>query len=181
MKIPIRGILKFAPFIASFSLIISSCEVSDSSLELIIEMQKSDSPRGAFFQMAEEDVKDLMRVPYNMIGSDGKIEIPGVEVPHPRAYGAFPRVMSHYARDAGVLTLIDAIRKMTSLPAQAMGFRHRGVLKPGQAADVVVFCSLIYCYPDVLYKKCKENIDAKNTYGHRPDTGRPLFTSNHSQ
>ena len=110
-----------------------------NAADLIIEMQKTDGPRGVFFQMAEEDVKTIMRLSYNMIGSDGKIEIPGVEVPHPRAYGTFPRVLSHYVRDSGVLTLPDAIRKMTSLPAQAMGFRHRGILRPGQAADIVLF------------------------------------------
>ena len=107
--------------------------------DLVIEMQKEDRPRGIFFQMAEEDVETLMQEPYNMIGSDGKIEIPGVEVPHPRAYGTFPRVLGKYVRADGVLSLPDAIRKMTSLPAQAMRFYERGVLKTGKCADIVIF------------------------------------------
>ena len=89
--------------------------------------------------MAEEDVAALMREPYNMIASDGKVEIPGVEVPHPRAYGTYPRVLAKYVREEGVLSLPEAIRKMSALPAQAMGFHDRGVLKPGLWADIVIF------------------------------------------
>jgi N-acyl-D-amino-acid deacylase len=107
--------------------------------DLIIEMEKTDRPRGVFFQMAEQDVAELMKKPYNMIGSDGKIEILGVEVPHPRAYGTFPRVIAKYVRDEAVLTLTDAIRKMTSLPAEAMRFEKRGQLKKGYFADIVIF------------------------------------------
>jgi len=106
---------------------------------LIIEMQKTDHPRGVFFQMAKKDVATLMQKPYNMIASDGKVEIPGVQVPHPRAYGTFPRVLAKYVRESDVLSLPDAIRKMTSLPAQAMGFNERGILKPGMYADIVIF------------------------------------------
>ncbi|MFQ6114965.1 MAG: amidohydrolase family protein [bacterium] len=112
-----------------------------NAADLIIELQKEDRPRGIFFQMAEEDVATLMQKCYNMIGSDGKIEIPGVEVPHPRAYGTFPRVLAKYVRESGVLSLPDAIRKMTSLPAQAMGFHERGVLRAGMYADIVIFNS----------------------------------------
>lgn len=107
--------------------------------DLIIEMQKNDRPRGIFFQMAEEDVTAIMRKPYNMIASDGKVEIPGVEVPHPRAYGTFPRVLAKYVRELGALSLADAIRKMTSLPAQAMGFHERGLLDEGMYSDIVIF------------------------------------------
>lgn len=73
-----------------------------------------------------------------MIASDGKIEIPDKEVPHPRAYGTFPRVLAKFVREEGVLTLPQAIRKMTSLPALAMGFYDRGLLRPGMQADLVV-------------------------------------------
>ena len=89
--------------------------------------------------MAEDDVEALMRLPYNMIASDGKVEVPGVEVPHPRAYGTFPRVLGTYVREHNVLSLPDAIRKMTSLPAQAMHLYGRGVLREGLSADVVIF------------------------------------------
>ena len=107
--------------------------------DLIIEMQKTDRPRGVFFQMDEYDVEALMNIPYNMIGSDGGIQTPGEGVPHPRSYGTFPRVLGRYVREWGALALPDAVRKMTSLPAQAMGFHERGVLKPGMIADIVVF------------------------------------------
>ncbi len=110
-----------------------------NAADLIIEMQKTARPRGIFFQMAEEDVATLMRKSYNMHASDGKIEITGVEVPHPRAYGTFPRVIARYVRNQAVLTLPDAIRKMTSLPAEAMSFEQRGVLKKGYFADIVIF------------------------------------------
>ena len=106
--------------------------------DLIIEMQKTDRPSGVFFQMAEEDVKSLMQISYNMIGSDGGIQIPGKGVPHPRSYGTFPRVLGRYVRQWNTLSLPDAVRKMTSLPAQAMGFHDRGVLRTGMAADIVV-------------------------------------------
>ena len=110
-----------------------------NAADLMIEMQKNDRPGGIFFLMAEEDVAELMRLPYNMIASDGKVEIPGKGVPHPRAYGTFPRVLAKYVRQSGVLSLLEAIRKMTSLPAQAMLFRGRGGLKPGMYADIVIF------------------------------------------
>ncbi len=111
----------------------------NNGADLIMEMEKLDRPRAVFFQMAEEDVSTLMQKSYNIIASDGKIEIPGVEVPHPRAYGTFPRVLAKYVREQGVLTLPGAISKMTSLPALAMGFNERGVLKPNMYADIVVF------------------------------------------
>lgn len=107
--------------------------------DLIIEIQKEDRPRGIFFQMDEDDVKSLMKKPYNMIASDGKIEIKGVEVPHPRAYGTFPRILARYVRESGVISLAEATKKMTSLPAQAMGFYERGVLKAGMYADICIF------------------------------------------
>ena len=107
--------------------------------DLIIEMQKDDKPRGIFFQMTEEDVVELMKKPYTMIASDGKVELIGVEMPHPRAYGTYPRVFARYVREKHTLTLEDAIRKMTSLPAQSMRFDKRGLLKPGMYADIVIF------------------------------------------
>ena len=89
--------------------------------------------------MTDSDVANLMREPYNMIASDGKIEIIGEETPHPRAYGTYPRVLAKYVREEGLLSIEEAIRKMTSLPAQQMGFYERGVLRPGMVADIVVF------------------------------------------
>jgi dihydroorotase/N-acyl-D-amino-acid deacylase len=81
-----------------------------------------------------------MAHPQTMIASDGRLTQPGDGVPHPRAYGTFPRVLSVYVRDQGVLTLEDAVRKMTTLPAARLGLSGtRGCLAAGCAADVVIF------------------------------------------
>lgn len=119
--------------------VLGKAKTISNAADLIIEMQLSDSPRGVFFQMTEEDVETLMQKPYNMVASDGKIETPGVETPHPRAYGTFPRVIAKYVKERGVLSLPEAVRKMTSLPAEAMGFEDRGILKEGAFADIVIF------------------------------------------
>ena len=76
-----------------------------------------------------------------MIASDASPGIPtfGKDAPHPRAYGTFARVLGVYVREKHVLTLEDAIRKMSSFPAQRMGIEDRGVLRPGLKADIVVF------------------------------------------
>jgi N-acyl-D-amino-acid deacylase len=90
------------------------------------------------FMMAEEDIQRIMRSPLTMVGTDG---IPGfgVEKVHPRMTGTFPRVLGRYVREQGVLTLEEAIRKMTSFPAQTFGVRNKGMLKEGFDADIVVF------------------------------------------
>jgi len=89
--------------------------------------------------MDESDVETLMRMPYNMIASDGEVTVPGRGSPHPRYYGTFPRVLAEYVRNRHVLSLTDAVRRMTSLPAQALRLTDRGLLRPGMAADLVVF------------------------------------------
>ena len=90
------------------------------------------------FMMDEEDIIRIMRSPWTMIGSDG---IPGfgVKKVHPRMTGTFPRVLGRYVREQGILTIEDAIRKMTSLPAQTFGIKDKGLLKEGLDADVVIF------------------------------------------
>lgn len=88
-----------------------------------------------YFQMDEADLRRVLSHPRTMIGSDG---IPG-PYPHPRLWGSFPRVLGHYARELGLLTLEDAVRRMTSLPAAVFGLPGRGVLQAGYAADLVLF------------------------------------------
>ena len=90
------------------------------------------------FMMDEADITRIMRNAWTMIGSDG---IPGfgVKKVHPRMSGTFPRILGRYVREQGVLTLEEAIRKMTSLSAQTFGARGKGLLKEGFDADVVVF------------------------------------------
>jgi len=111
----------------------------DNAAELVIAIEKNGGASGIFFQMDEKDVADLMRLSYTMHGSDGGIQTLGEGVPHPRNYGTFPRVIARYVREKGVITIEDSIRKMTSLPAQVLRIRDRGVLKRGMYADIAVF------------------------------------------
>jgi N-acyl-D-amino-acid deacylase len=97
----------------------------------------------AVFGMSEPDVVVALQQPWVSIDNDSQGTSPdgllGQEHPHPRAYGTFPRILAKYVRDEKVLTLEDAIRKMSALPAQRMRLTDRGVLKQGMWADVVVF------------------------------------------
>ncbi len=99
-----------------------------------------------YHEMCEDDVKTVLSNPITMIGSDGRSLSPegvlGKGKPHPRNYGAFPRVLAKYVREERLLTLEEAIRKMTSFPAQKLGLRDRGMLREGLWADVVVFSPL---------------------------------------
>jgi N-acyl-D-amino-acid deacylase len=90
--------------------------------------------------MSEEDVQLVMRDPFVAVASDGGVlRCPGPGMPHPRSLGTFVRVLGRYVRELGVLTLPEAVRKMTSLPASRLGWTSRGVLRPGAVADVAVF------------------------------------------
>ncbi len=94
-------------------------------------------PAGAiFFQMEEADVRRILADKLAMIGSDG---LPHDARPHPRLWGTFPRVLGHYARDLGLFTLEDAVRKMTGHTAAVFGLTDRGVIRPGAYADLVLF------------------------------------------
>jgi dihydroorotase/N-acyl-D-amino-acid deacylase len=97
----------------------------------------------AVFGMDEPDVVLALKQPWVSIDNDSEGTSPegllGTEHPHPRAYGTFPRILRKYVREEHVLTLEDAIRKFSALPAQRMRFTDRGVLKEGMAADVVIF------------------------------------------
>ncbi|HET9468580.1 MAG TPA: D-aminoacylase [Vicinamibacterales bacterium] len=95
--------------------------------------------QGVYHAMSEQDLERVMRHPATMIASDGWVQIFGRGVPHPRSYGTFPRVLGVYVRERKVITLEDAIRKMTSFPAQRLRLTDRGVLRPGMKADITVF------------------------------------------
>jgi dihydroorotase/N-acyl-D-amino-acid deacylase len=95
---------------------------------------------GMFHTMSEEDVRLVMRQPWVSIASDGgAINLQADGVPHPRSYSTNPRVLGYYVREQKVLTLEDAVRKMTTLPAQILGLRDRGQIREGFAADLVLF------------------------------------------
>jgi acyl-homoserine-lactone acylase len=91
------------------------------------------------FNMHEDDVVRFMRQPWTMTASDGELVTLGEGVPHPRTYGTFPRKIAQYVVERGVLDLGAAIRSMTHLPAEVYGLESRGVIRPGMAADLVVF------------------------------------------
>jgi N-acyl-D-aspartate/D-glutamate deacylase len=92
------------------------------------------------FVMSEEDVRTVLRHPAVMIGSDGYAIAPALgSKPHPRSYGTFTRVLGEYVREKRVLTLEDAIRKMTSFPAARFGLSDRGMIRPGHMADLTLF------------------------------------------
>jgi N-acyl-D-amino-acid deacylase len=85
--------------------------------------------------MAEEDVQTLMTAPWLAPGTDGLMG----GKPHPRTYGTYPRILGHYVRDLGLMPLEEAIRKSTSLPAEMIGLKDRGVIRPGAFADLMLF------------------------------------------
>ncbi len=109
-----------------------------TAAELTMELQAEGGCSGIFHAMQEADVHRIMQHPQTMIASDGGILTPGEGVPHPRNYGTFARVLGHYSRDLGVLGFADAIRKMTSLPADRLDLGDRGVIEAGAYADIAV-------------------------------------------
>ncbi len=92
-----------------------------------------------YLAMCEDDVVTYMRSPHVMVGSDGHLRVFGKSFSHPRNFGTFPRVLARYVRDQGVLTVEQAVHKMTAMPARRSGLRRRGRLAPGYIADITVF------------------------------------------
>ena len=91
--------------------------------------------------MGEEDIRRIMTSRYQMVGTDG-FGLPqkfGAAKFHPRCFGTYPRILGKYVREEKLLTLEDAIRKMTSFPAQRLGLKDRGLILEGNWADIVVF------------------------------------------
>jgi N-acyl-D-amino-acid deacylase len=113
----------------------------DALLDILVEDHAYTS--GAIFGMSQEDVSLALSQPWVSVDNDSQGTAPdgilGQEHPHPRAYGTFPRVLRKYVREDGLLTLEEAIRKFTSLPAAKMRLTDRGTLAPGKWADLVVF------------------------------------------
>lgn len=112
--------------------------------EAAIDILLADQGRTSaiYFAMSEADVRLAMQVPWVSVGQDAGARTPaadGTGRGHPRGFGTFPRILGRYVREEGVLTLEDAVRKMTSLAAQRVGLDDRGLLKQGFFADVVVF------------------------------------------
>ena len=114
---------------------------ADAMLDLLLDDYAKTL--AIFFTIGVEDMVKIMRHPNVSIGSDGIITtVPGPPDPtrpHPRYYGTFPRILGKYAREEAVVTLPEAVRKMTALPADALGLTDRGRIAPGAAADLVIF------------------------------------------
>ena len=111
----------------------------ENGAELVIEAQLNGGASCVFFAMDEKDVENIMKHPKTMIASDGRLVKPGQGHPHPRWYGTFPRVLGHYVREKKILSLSEAIYKMTLLPAKTMGLKNRGEIKVGMKADLAIF------------------------------------------
>lgn len=112
---------------------------SENGARLVIEAELKGGAGAIYHVMDEGDVERIMQHPMVAVASDGRLSRPGVEHPHPRAYGTFPRVLGYWVRERGVLTLEEAVRKMTSLPAWRLGLTDRGRVAEGLVADLVVF------------------------------------------
>jgi N-acyl-D-amino-acid deacylase len=111
----------------------------EGGAELVIEAELRGGANAIYHVLDEGDVERIMRHPQTMIASDGRLSRPGEGHPHPRAYGTFPRVLGRYVRERKVLTLEEAVHKMTGLPAARLGLRDRGHIVEGAIADLTVF------------------------------------------
>ncbi len=111
----------------------------DNEIETIFDLMEAGGAGMIYRLMGEQDIERIMRYPFTAVASDGGITEFGVGNPHPRSYGTNARVIAEYVRSRGVLTLEDAIRRMTSLPARTFSLNDRGVLRVGLAADLVIF------------------------------------------
>lgn len=111
----------------------------DNAADTALEIIEKGGASAIFHAIDEDDLVRIMRDPNSMVGSDGEVIRFGVAAPHPRGYGTFVRVLGHYVRELKILTLQDAVRKMTSFPAQRLGLFDRGLVRPGMKADLVLF------------------------------------------
>jgi N-acyl-D-aspartate/D-glutamate deacylase len=120
-------------------------EWKKSPADALIELLITDSARSGaiYFLMSEEDVRMAMAQPWTAFNTDSPASATdgplNIARPHPRAYGSFTRALGKYVREERLIPLEEAVRKMTSFPAQRVGLHGRGLLKPGYFADVVVF------------------------------------------
>ena len=115
-------------------------DIWDALWKLILE--EDGTPGMIIFSMDERDIRRIMQSPYQMVGTDaGSVSPKGPfsrGKPHPRHYGTYPRILGKYVREEGVISLEEAIRKMSGFPAQRFGILDRGLIRPGMYADVTV-------------------------------------------
>lgn len=111
----------------------------ENAAEVVFDLVKGGGATAVYHAIGPDDVDRIMRHPATAIGSDGPVGVFGEGAPHPRQYGTFARVLGLYVRERGVITLEDAIRKMSSQSAVRLGIRDRGLLAEGFYADIAVF------------------------------------------
>jgi len=111
----------------------------ENGAEVALEILYDGEGSAIYFMMTEEDVRRIMLAPFTSIASDGSAVAFGKDVPHLRNYGTFPRVLNRYVRQEGLLSLEQAIHKMTALPASRINLKIRGTLAEGMVADINVF------------------------------------------
>jgi len=106
---------------------------------VVFEIIKGGGATAVYHAINSDDVDRIMQHPMTSIASDGPITLFNVGSPHPRTYGTYARVLGRYVRDRNILSLEEAIRKMTSLPAQILSINKRGLLREGYYADITIF------------------------------------------
>jgi N-acyl-D-amino-acid deacylase len=111
----------------------------ETGAQLVIEAERRGGASAIYHVLDEADVERIMRHPQTMIASDGRLTRPGDGQPHPRSYGTFPRVLARYVRERRVLTLEDAIHKMTGMPAATLRLADRGRILTAARADLTIF------------------------------------------
>lgn len=118
------------------------------AIETVFDLLVADSAatQAIYFSMSEEDIEVAMKQPWVSVGIDaGARDTVLTSHPHPRAFGSFPRILCHYVRARNVITLPDAVRKFSALPAARVGLADRGVIKAGMFADLTIFEEATVC------------------------------------
>jgi len=110
----------------------------ENAAALVLEMEESGGCSAVYHAMSDEDVVRIMQHPKTMVASDGGIFMPGDNVPHPRNYGSFARVLGVYVRERNVISFSEAVHKMSRMPADRLRLNKRGRIEPGAFADVTV-------------------------------------------
>jgi len=113
----------------------------DNAADVVMDIVSDGGATAVFHAIGPEDVDRIMRHPAAAIGSDGPLSVFGEGAPHPRQYGTFARVLGYYVRERGIISLEEAVRKMSSMSAQRLGIQGRGLLVEGYFADIAIFDS----------------------------------------
>jgi len=111
----------------------------ENAADVVFNIIRGGGATAVYHAIGPEDVDRIMQHPATAIGSDGPVGIFGEGAPHPRQYGTFARVLGFYVRERGILSLEDAIRKMSSQSARRLGIHNRGLITEGYFADIAIF------------------------------------------